>query len=150
MRRFLIVSSAILGVVILSWVVLIGAIYAWGGVATVRVQDPGEGVNLFVPVPMALVNAAVTTSTWVVPEEEWIGLRLELGEWGPMLDELIAELDDLPDVTLVEVEDGTTHVRVHKQGGSLRVAVEDGEVRVRVALPLSSARYALSKVAGVI
>ena len=64
MRRFLIVVSAIFAVVVLSWVALIGAVYAWGGVATVRVQDSNEGVNLYVPVPMALVEAAVTTGTW--------------------------------------------------------------------------------------
>ena len=150
MRRFLIVISAVFGVVILSWVALIGAVYAWGGVATVRVQDQNEGVNLYVPVPMALVEAAVTTSGWVIPEEEWLDMHVELGEWGPMVEEMLAELDDLPDVTLVEVEDGTTHVRVFKEGGALKVSVDDEEVHVRVSLPMRSAKRTLSKVASFI
>jgi hypothetical protein len=150
MRRFLIVVSACLAIVVLSWVALIGAVYAWGGVATVRVQDRDEGVNVYVPVPMALVDAAVTTSSWVIPDEEWLDLQVELGEWGPMVQELLAELDDMPDATLVEVEDGATHVRVFKENGSLKVSVDDEDVRVRVSLPMRSARRTLSKVASFI
>jgi hypothetical protein len=150
MRRFLIVISAVFAVVVLSWIALIGAVYAWGGVATVRVQDRDEGVNLYVPVPMALVDAAVTTSTWVIPDEEWLDLQVELGDWGPMVQEILAELDALPDVTLVEVEDGATHVRVFKENGSLKVSVDDEDVKVRVSLPMRSARRTLSKVASFI
>lgn len=150
MRRFLIVVSAIFAVVVLSWVAVIGAVYAWGGVATVRVQDKGEGVNLYVPVPMALVDAAVTTSTWVIPDEKWLDLQVELGDWGPMVQEMLAELDDLPDVTLVEVEDHSTHVRVYKENGALKVSVDDDEVHVKVSLPMRSARRTLSKVASFI
>ena len=150
MRRFLIVVSAIFAVVVLGWVALIGAVYAWGGVATVRVQDKAEGVNLFIPVPMALVDAAVTTSTWVIPEEEWLDMHVELGSWGPMVQAMLAELDDLPDVTLVEVEDGSTHVRVYKENGALKVSVDDDEVHVKVSLPMRSARRTLSKVASFI
>ena len=150
MRRFFIVVSAIFGVVILSWVALIGAVYAWGGVATVRVQDSSEGVNLYVPVPMALVDAAVTTSTWVVPEEEWLDMHVELGDWGPMVQEMLVVLDEMPDVTLVEVEDGETYVKVYKEDGALKVSVDDEEVHLKVSLPMRSARRTLSKVASFI
>lgn len=150
MRRFLIVVSAIFAVVVLSWVALIGAVYAWGGVATVRVQDSSDGVNLYVPVPMALVDAAVTTSTWVVPDEDWLDMHIELGDWGPMLQEMLTELDNLPDVTLVEVEDGSTHVRVYKENGALKVSVDDDEVHVKISMPMHSARRTLSKVASFI
>lgn len=150
MKRFLIIVSAAFAVLILSWVALIGAVYAWGGVATVRVQDRQEGVNLYVPVPMALVDAAVTTSSFVVPEEEWLDLDVELGEWGPMLHAMLDELDKLPDCTLVEVEDGPTHVRVFKEGGALKVQVDDEEVHVKVSVPMRSARRTLRKVANFI
>lgn len=150
MKRFLIVVSAVFGIVVLSWVALIGAVYAWGGVATVRVQDRDEGVNLYVPVPMALVDAAVTTSSLVIPEEEWLDLDVELGEWGPMIHAMLEELDDLPDCTLVEVEDDFTHVRVYKEGGALRVLVNDDGVHVKVSVPMRSARRTLGKVANFI
>lgn len=150
MRRLFIVVSAAFGVVVLSWVALIGAVYAWGGVATVRVQDHNEGVNLYVPVPMALVDAAVTTSSFVVPDEEWLDMHVELGEWGPMFEAMLEELDELPDCTLVEVEDGETHVRITKQGGSLRVLVDDEDVHVKVSVPMRSARRTLGKFASFI
>jgi hypothetical protein len=150
MKRFFIIASAAFAVLILSWVALIGAVYAWGGVATVRVQDREEGVNLFVPVPMALVDAAVTTSSFVIPQEEWLNLDIEFGEWGPMIHAMLDELDNLPDCTLVEVEDGLTSVRVFKEGGSLKVLVDDEEVHVKVSVPVRSARRTLGKVANFI
>lgn len=150
MKRFLIITSAVFAVVILSWVALIGAVYAWGGVATVRVQDREEGVNLYVPVPMALVDAAVTTSGLVIPEAEWLDLDVELGEWGPMARAILQELDDLPDCTLVEVEDGMTTVKISKEGGALKVLVDDEDVHVKVSVPMRSARRTLGKVASFI
>jgi hypothetical protein len=150
MKRFFIIVSATFAVLILSWVALIGAVYAWGGVATVRVQDYDEGVNIYVPVPMALVDAAVTTGSLVVPKEEWLDMQVELGEWGPMVQAVLQELDDLPDCTLVEVVDGRTHVRVSKQGGALKVLVDDDDVHVRVSIPMRSARRTLGKVASFI
>jgi hypothetical protein len=150
MKRFFIIVSAAFAVLILSWVALIGAVYAWGGVATVRVQDGEEGVNLYVPVPMALVDAAVTTTGFVVPNEEWLDLDVELGDWGPMIHAMLEELDELPDCTLVEVEDGAAHVRVYKEGGSLKVRVDEEDVHVKVSVPMRSARRTLSKVANFI
>jgi len=150
MKRFFIIVSAAFAVLILSWVALIGAVYAWGGVATVRVQDREEGVNFYVPLPMALVDAAVTTSGFVIPEEEWLDLDVELGDWGPMIHAMLDELDDLPDCTLVEVEDGLTSVRVYKEGGALKVLVDEEDVHVKVSVPMRSARRTLSKVANFI
>ncbi len=145
LKRIAVVVAACFAVAVLGWIVLIGAVYAWGGVATVRVHDPQEGLSLFVPVPMALVDAALTTSGWMVPDDDWRELEVELGEWGPMLSELLDELDRCPDVTLVEVVDGETRVRVYKQGGALRVEVDDRELTVRVSLPTRSVRRALGR-----
>lgn len=144
-KRILVVLSACLAVAVLGWVVLIGAVYAWGGVATVRVHEQEEGLHLYLPVPMALVDAAVATSTLVIPEEEWLDLDVDLGEWGPMLRGLLEELEDCPDFTLVEVEDDGTHVKVYKRNGSLKVEVDDHDVTVRVSVPVRSARRTLSR-----
>ena len=153
MKRFFIVVSAVFAVVILGWVALIGAVYAWGGVATVSVQDPTEGVHLYVPVPMAVVDAALTTGAWVVPDEDWLDLEVEmsdLGQWGPMVRELLAELDRMPDVTLVEVEEGDTFVKVFKENGQLKIRVEEEDVSVRVSVPMRSARRTLSRMVSMI
>lgn len=142
LKRIAVVVAACFAVAVLGWIVLIGAVYAWGGVATVRVHDPQEGLNLFLPVPMALVDAALTTSGWMAPDDDWSELGVELGEWGPMLSGLLDELDSCPDVTLVEVEDAGTKVRIYKQGGALRVEVDDRELTVRVSVPTRSVRRA--------
>ena len=67
-----------------------------------------------------------------------------------MVQAILAELDELPDCTLVEVEDGETHVRVTKSGGALKVLVDDEDVHVKVSIPMRSARRTLGKVASFI
>ena len=135
MKKFLTFFAAGFAVLILSWVVLIGAVYAWGGVMTVHVQDRNEGINLYLPVPLAVVDAAVATTGFVVPSEELFDIDVELGEWEPMVRGLVEALDDCPDVTLVEVEDASLHVKVYKEHGVLKVDVDEDDVRVRVSVP---------------
>lgn len=135
MKKFLTFFAAGFAVLILSWVVLIGAVYAWGGVMTVHVQDRNEGLNLYLPVPVAVVDAAVATSGLVLPREELLGVEVDLGEWEPMVREMIEVLDDCPDFTLVEVVDGSEHVKVYKENGVLKVDVDQDDVRVRVSVP---------------
>mgnify|MGYP001814454313 FL=1 len=135
MKKFLTFFAAGFAVLILSWVVLIGAVYAWGGVMTVHVQDRNEGINLYLPVPLAVVDAAVATTGFVVPREELLDIDVELGEWEPMVRGLVEALDDCPDVTLVEVEDASLHVKVYQEHGGLKVDVDEDDVRVRVSVP---------------
>jgi hypothetical protein len=133
-KVFLILGSAF-GLCLLGWVVLVGAVYAWGGVMTVRVDNP-QGPDLSIPVPMAVVDAALATGELALED-----IHLELGEYGPMLREILEVIDDCPDVTFVEVEDRGDHVRVSKEGGTLRVEVsEHGRhgVSVEVSLPTRS------------
>ena len=130
--------------------------YTWGREHTIDDGSSGSLLHVDFTEPydrelrMALVDAAVTTGGWVIPEEEWLDMQVELGDWGPMVQELLADLDELPDVTLVEVEDGDTHVRVFKENGSIKVSVRDEEINVKVSLPMRSARRTLSKVASFI
>ena len=102
---------------------------------TVQVQDRNEGIHLYLPLPVAAVDAAVATSGFVLDREDIVELQMDLGEWQPMLEAVVEALDDCPDVTFVEVEDDMTHVRVYKERGVLKVEVDDEDVRVRVAIP---------------
>lgn len=135
MKKFLTFFAVGFAVLILSWVVLIGAVYAWGGVMTVQVQDRNEGFNLYLPVPVAVVDAAMATGGLVLPSERLLDIDVDLGEWEPMVRGIVEALDDCPDVTLVEVQDGSAHVRVYKEHGVLKVDVDEDDVRVRVAVP---------------
>ena len=148
LRRVAVVGFASLAVVILSWVVLIGAVYAWSGVATVRVQDASEGVNLFVPVPMALVEVAVVGASWSHSEhfQTEIETHLEdLGDIAPMVRIILLELESCPDVTLVEVQDHGTYVKIMKRGGDLEIRVDDDESNVRVSIPIRSVRRTIDR-----
>ncbi len=135
MKKFLTFLAAGFAVLILSWVVLIGAVYAWGGVMTVHVEDRNEGFNLYLPVPIAVIDAAVATGGLVLPREELLDIDVDLGEWEPMVRGIVEALDDCPDVTLVEVEHGSEHVRVYKEHGVLKIDVDEDDVRIRVAVP---------------
>ncbi len=137
-KRVLTVVGALAGVVVLGWVLLIGAVYAWGGVATVQIRDSDDGLTLYIPVPVVLVDAAVETSRHVVPQheiEDFLELHGELGEWQPFLRALLEALDESPDFTLVEVEDGSDHVRVAKEGRKLVIEVSQPDMSIRVTLP---------------
>lgn len=134
-KKVLLVLGSAFGLCILGWVLLVGAVYAWGGVMMVRIDNP-SGPDLSIPVPMAVVDVALATGELVFED-----IHLNLGEYGPMLREILEVIDDCPDVTFVEVEDGGDHVRVAKEGGTLRIVVEehgrDG-VSVTVSLPMRS------------
>jgi hypothetical protein len=152
-RKILVASAAAVGVVILSWVVLVGALYAWGGVMSVRVQDRQEGLNLYLPVPMALIDAATTTATLVDSGNSQLHFSVEmeaLGDWGPFVQALLESLDEAPDVTLVEVDDDTTRVRVCKERGVLRVEVDEEDVSVRVSVPTRAVHRNLKRLARLI
>ncbi len=134
-KKVLLVLGSAFGLCVLGWVLLVGAVYAWGGVMMVRIDNP-SGPDLSIPVPMAVVDVALATGELVFED-----IHLNLGEYGPMLREILEVIDDCPDVTFVEVEDGGDYVRVVKEGGTLRVEVEehgrDG-VSVTVSLPMRS------------
>lgn len=152
-RRILVVLAAALGVAILSWVVLVGALYAWGGVMTVRVQDRQEGLDLYLPVPMALIDAATTTATLVDSGNSRLNFSVEmeaLGDWGPFVESVLEALDEAPDVTFVEVDDDSTRVRVCKERGVLRVEVDEEDVSVRVAIPARAVHRNVKRLARLI
>ena len=127
---------------VVGWAVLLGAVYAYGGIMTVRVHERSEGLNIYVPVPMAVVDGAVATAVHVMPHDDWLELQadLDLGEWGPMVREVLEVLDECPDALLVEVIDAHEHVRISKEGRHLKVEVDSDDVDVRVSIPTRSVR----------
>lgn len=132
-KKVLLIFGSAVGLCILSWVLLIGAVYAWGGVMTVRVDNP-SGPDLSIPVPLAVVEAALATG-----EVAFEDLRFEFGAYGPILLEILEVIEDCPDMTFVEVEDRGDHVRVAKEDGRLRVLVrERGSQGVNVEVTVSA------------
>jgi hypothetical protein len=143
-KKTLIVIGASLTVVVVGWVMLVGSVLAWGGVATVDLVER-NGTRVTVPIPMAVVDAAVASGDLLFDVEDHLNVQLDLGEWGPLVREMLEELDECPDAVLVEVVDGSDHVRVVKDGGSLLVEVSDSDVDLRVSIPTRSIRRTVGR-----
>lgn len=146
--RWTTVLAAILLVLTLGTGILIAGTVAATGVVSVRVHESGpDGVHLYVPVPAVLVEAAITMAPLVVRltgsgdvDRELARLRAEAGPWLPAVRSALAELDRLPDVTLVEVDGPAEHVSVRKHGRSLYVHAEEPGSRVSVVVPVRLVR----------
>lgn len=145
-KVFLVIGSAF-GICVLSWVLVVGAVYAWGGVMTVTIDNP-DGPNLWIPVPLAVVDAALATGEFALDE-----VHVDIGEYGPMLRAMMEVIEDCPDMTFVEVEveDGGNYVRVAKEGGYLLVEVKERGrhgVNIRVSFPTRFASRTISRLVG--
>ncbi len=66
----------------------------------------------------------------------------EVAAAGRVLREMLSVLEELPDATLVEVEDGDDLVRIAKRGRHLHLRVVDGggDLDLEVSLPMRTAR----------
>jgi hypothetical protein len=146
--RVVITILGVIAVIVLCPVLLVGAALAYGGVTSVHIQDRSEGFRLYLPLPSVLVEAGVLTVTLVVPERELLEVRAEIGNWGPLLEEVARTLEECPDVILVEVEDGDERVRVVKRGRSLRVEVDEPDLHVRVSVPARTVRRTVQRLVG--
>lgn len=119
--------------------VLVAAWIAWSGVMVVDVHE-ADGGRIVVPVPLAFARPALAFA----PDE---AKRIEVREVEPYLPyarKIVDELRDAPDGLLLELVDGDEHVRIWKEGQTLRVRVVEGEERaVAATIPLASAEKAL-------
>lgn len=146
-KKILTMAALLAVFTVAGWAVLIGVVYAHGGVMTVRVHEANEGLDLYLPVPMVVVDGVVATASHVMPQEDWLNLQaeLDLGEWEPLVREVLEVLDDCPDALLVEVIDDHEHVRVSKEGRYLKVEVDADDVDVRVSIPTRSVRRTVNR-----
>lgn len=156
-RKALTLFGAIALIVVVSWVLVAGAVYALGGVMTVEVEDHHSGRDLRLPLPMALLEIAsipigaahrsVSGPLVLTTDGVHVGLS-ELSELGPILVELLEELDQIPDVTLVEVWDGREHVRISKVGSKLRVEVTERDKSIQFSVPTRSVARIADRLVG--
>jgi hypothetical protein len=110
--------------------VLVGyAVHA--GIAIISVHSPNE--NLWIPVPVALGHVVGKFIDLPIPKQ---GEIETLMEYRAVAADLLRQLHDLPDCSLVEVDSRNEKVRVFKQGDNLCVNVDDHNEHVKVRLPL--------------
>jgi hypothetical protein len=104
----------------------------------VRVVEHGAGgQSIRIAVPTVVAGAAITVAPHVMPAEARREVTDQIGEWGPMLRELAAELERMPDAVLVQVEEDGETVEVAKRGARLVVKVRSADADVDVAMPVA-------------
>jgi hypothetical protein len=136
--------AAVLAAGVTSAAALVTAGVRHGGFVRVAVVERGaDPVSLDLLVPTPLVGAAASIARWAMPDQTRAEMRRELGEVGPLLRALAAELERCPDATLVEVDDGDDHVRIAKDGARLIVRVRSPEADVDVEVPMALVSHAL-------
>lgn len=109
-----------------------------GGFVRVSVDHRGDDpVSFDLLVPTPFVGGAVSVAGLAMPDEARADLHRQLDEISPLLHAVAAGLEDCPDAVLIEVEDGTDHVRIAKEGGRLIVQVRSEEDDVDVEVPLA-------------
>lgn len=132
--------------VMLTPFVLVATAIAATGTVTVRVQEHTNGLNLFVPVPALLIDAAAFVVPMVLPKDELADVRREIAPYRRGLIEMIDALEDCPSGTLVRVETSGERVVVEKARNRFRVRVSAPDVNVDVSVPARLARRALQMV----
>lgn len=114
------------------------------GILVVDVR-PSDGPHLMIPVPLVLVQAAVSLAPRGAARVE----IPEIGDSLPAAERLVQALADAPDGELVRVEEPREQVSIRKVGSTLEVRVhgERGE-DVSVNLPLAMAKDVLARAHG--
>jgi hypothetical protein len=121
--------------------VTVAAVYSSGTIAVdVRPEDDS---HISVALPAVIANLAIA----LVPSEVVSDMTEDLEPVWPTIQAAARELDEAPDFTLLEVDSRETHVQIRKEGGRLLVTVDDRGDRVSVALPLSTIRRIVEKLA---
>jgi len=141
-QKVLTIGAAAVTVIILGWVIFVGAVYATSGVISVRIHERESGLDVYLPLPATMVEGIVVGGTRVADLAE---LRSEIGDWAPMVRELLEVLEESPDATFVEVRDGREHVLVTKRRGSMLVEVDTDEVFVEVSAPIHMVRRTVER-----
>ncbi len=121
-----------------------GAILCSEGMITVRVQEhQPNGSHVFVVAPAMLVPIGMR----FVPKERLQEIGSELRPYLPTIRVALEELSKSDDVTFVEVNAPSEHVRVAKHWGALVVDVNDAGETVHVSVPIRAARSAIERLA---
>jgi len=144
-QRVLTYVAASIGVLVIGWAVLIAGVFMIGGVATVSVVEHDDGMNLHLPIPMALIQAAAATTEVFflddILDEVEIETHGQFSQWAPVVVEILEVLEDVPNGTvLVDVHDDEEHVVVSKVRGKFRVEVESTDISVKVSVPTRSVK----------
>lgn len=114
-----------------------GATVAATGTVTVRVHEGGpDGLDLWIPVPALLLDAAVFAAPALIPEGELEEVRRETAPYLGMLRSLAHDLESIPaGSVLVHVDSPEEQVLITKEWRSFEITVDSGDTQVHVSIP---------------
>ncbi len=126
---------------------LVGGIFVYDmGAVSLRVKAKrpgGDDIRLILPAAVAPVGV------WLAPKAKLREAADESAPYLPALSIAAAELERLPDFTLVEVTSPREKVRIHKKSGHLVIDVDDVNETVHVSVPLKAARVVATQLASI-
>ena len=115
------------------------------GVVVVDVKEARGGHHIVVPVPLALAQVA---AAFVPLDKTRVHLPREAEQYMPVARQVLEALASAEDGELVRVEEPGQKVSIRKEGGVLRINVDDGEEHVKVQVPISLALSVLPESGG--
>jgi hypothetical protein len=126
-------------------VLMVGGVLVYNeGAVRVDVREKtGDRQHIHLIVPAVVLPVAA----WLVPRDKLKDARHEIRPWLPTIKAASEELARCPDGPLVEVDSKREHVRIHKLGSSLFIAVDSDEETVLVSFPLEAAADTVSQLA---
>jgi hypothetical protein len=133
------VLGGALGVLVVGGVL----VYNEGAVRVDVREKTGDREHIHLIVPAVVLPVAVR----LVPRAKLHDARHEIRPWLPTIKAASEELARCPDGPLVEVDSRREHVRIHKLGNSLFIAVDSDEETVLVSFPLEAAADTVSQLA---
>ena len=142
--KILVISFAVGALMLLGSGFIVAGTVAKSGLVTISVHEKGpDGMDLFIPVPAGLVKVGLSLAPVVLRvvgqrdiDHELEQYREELDLILPAVVEVLAVLESMPDTTLVEVEGRNEYVRVTKEGGRIRVLVDEDDTRISISVPV--------------
>lgn len=130
---------------VLSLPLLLMGVVASSSCLVVDVKEGGpDGTHIVVPVPLFLAQVALS----FVPDEHTRVPCSEAAEFIPMAERILEELEDIPDMELLRVEDQHELVVVSKVDDTLEVEVLGRTEEVQIAVPLFALRDILASFDG--
>jgi hypothetical protein len=115
------------------------------GVVVVDVKEARGGQRIVVPVPLALAQVA---AAFVPLDKTRVRLPREAEQYMPVARQILEALAVAEDGELVRVEEPGQKVSIRKEGGVLRINVDDGDEHVKVQVPISLALSVLPEGGG--
>jgi hypothetical protein len=118
------------------------------GFLRVNVTENGpEPHHINLVAPAMLVPIAVHIASHLGSQQQIDEATDKIQPWAPTIRTALSELNDLDDMTLIEVSEPGDHVRVQKVGSAVVIDVDDKDATVHVSAPIRAISSAMRQIA---